>query len=197
MILVRIDALTFGSFKLTSGKLSPYYVDLRLVPSYPGAFKKIVDLYVKMTNELIGLDAFDRVAGVPTAGIPFSSVLSYQLKKPFLYVRMGEKEHGMRKRIEGLLLPGERVLLVDDLVTTGKNLMESVDKVRAEGAIVEDALVLVDREEGGVQNLSKKAVYVHSLLKISEAAEILYELDKIDKGQRDAILRQTKSKSRS
>lgn len=197
LILTRIDALTFGSFKLTSGKLSPYYVDLRLVPSYPGAFKKIIDLYITMACEMIGLDSLDRVAGVPTAGIPFSSVLSYRLKKPFLYVRKGEKEYGLRKRIEGLLLPGERVLLVDDLVTTGKNLMESVEKLRAEGAIVKDALVLIDREEGGIRNLSKKGVNVHALLRIREAAEILFELDKIDKNQRDAILRQTKTKPES
>jgi len=197
LILTRIDAMTFGSFKLTSGKLSPYYVDLRLVPSYPGAFKKIIELYVTMTNEMIGSDSFDRVAGVPTAGIPFSSVLSYQLRKPFLYVRKGEKGYGLGKRIEGLLLPGDRVLLVDDLVTTGKNLLESVDKLRAEGAVVKDALVLIDREEGGIRNLSKKGVNVHALLGISGAAEILFELDKIDKGQRDAILRQTKTKSKS
>lgn len=193
-ILTRIDALKFGSFKLTSGKLSPYYVDLRLVPSYPGAFEKIISLYVGMARETVGLDSFDRVAGIPTAGIPFSSVLSFQLKKPFLYVRKGEKEHGMGKRVEGLLMPGDRVLLVDDLITTGKSLLESAEKLKAEGAVVNDALVLLDREEGGLQNLAKVGVNVHALLEISEATEILYGMGRIDKIERDAILKQIKSR---
>lgn len=193
MILTRIDALKFGSFKLTSGKLSPYYIDLRLVPSYPGAFEKITGIYVAMVNEMIGIDNLDRVAGIPTAGIPFSSVLSYRLKKPFLYMRKGEKGHGMGKRIEGLLLPGDRVLLVDDLVTTGKSLLEATDKLKAEGAIVTDALVLLDREEGGVQNLAKKGVTIHSLLGIGEAVKILHDKGRIDKSERDAILKQIKT----
>jgi len=197
MILVRIDALKFGSFKLTSGKLSPYYVDLRLVPSYPGAYKKIINLYITLVNEEIGLNNFDRVAGIPTAGIPFSSVLSFQLGKPFLYIRKDQKEHGMGKRIEGLLLPGDRVLLVDDLITTGKSLLDSADKLKAEGAIVRDALVLLDREEGGIRNLSKKGVTVHALLKISEAARILYDMGRIDRSQRDTILKQIKARSGS
>ncbi len=193
MILTRIDALKFGSFKLTSGKLSPYYIDLRLVPSHPGAFEKITNIYVAMVHEMIGIDNLDRVAGIPTAGIPFSSVLSYRLKKPFLYMRKEEKAHGMGKRVEGLLLPGDRVLLVDDLVTTGKSLMEATEKLKAEGAIVTDALVLLDREEGGVENLAKKGVTIHSLLGIREAIKILYDKGRIDKSERDAIMKQIKT----
>jgi len=193
MILTRIDALKFGSFKLTSGRLSPYYVDLRLVPSHPKAFEKIVDLYVMMAKEIVALDSFDRVAGIPTAGIPFSSVLSFQLQKPFLYLRKTEKEHGTGKRIEGLLLPGDRVLLVDDLVTTGQSLLDSTDKLRAEGAVVEEALVLIDREEGGIRSLAKKGVTVHALLKISEAAQILFDMGRIDERERNAILKQKKT----
>ena len=193
MILTRIDALRFGSFKLASGNLSPYYVDLRLVPSYPGAFEKIVDLYVMMAREMVGVDVFDRVAGIPTAGIPFSSVLSFQLRKPFLYLRKTEKDHGTGKRIEGLLLPGDRVLLVDDLVTTGQSLSDSTEKLRAEGAVVKDVLVLIDREEGGIRNLAKKDVTVHALLKISEAAQILFNVGRIDERDRDAILKQIKT----
>ena len=193
MILTRIDALKFGSFKLTSGKLSPYYIDLRLVPSHPGAFEKITNIYVAMVNEMIGIDNLDRVAGIPTAGIPFSSVLSYRLKKPFLYMRKEEKEHGMGKRVEGLLLPGDRVLLVDDLVTTGKSLLDATEKLKAEGAIVTDALVLLDREEGGVENLAKKGVTIHSLLGIRQAVKILHDKGRIDKSERDAIMKQIKT----
>lgn len=193
MILTRIDALKFGSFKLTSGNLSPYYIDLRLVPSHPGAFEKIADIYVAMVHEMIGINNLDRVAGIPTAGIPFSSVLSYRLKKPFLYMRKEEKAHGMGKRVEGLLLPGDRVLLVDDLVTTGKSLLEATEKLKAEGAIVTDALVLLDREEGGVENLAKKGVTIHSLLGIREAVKILHDKGRIDKSERDAIMKQIRT----
>jgi orotate phosphoribosyltransferase len=85
------------------------------------------------------------------------------------------------------------VLLVDDLVTTGQSLLDSTDKLRAEGAVVKDALVLIDREEGGIRNLAKKDVTVHALLKISEAAQILFDMGRIDQRERDSILKQTRT----
>jgi orotate phosphoribosyltransferase len=93
-ILNKIGALQFGTFKLTSGKISPYYIDLRVVPSFPDAFHKICSFYVDFIEEEIGLDDFNRVAGIPVAGIPFASVIAYTLKKPFLYIRKGVRLHG-------------------------------------------------------------------------------------------------------
>ena len=78
-ILNRIDALKFGAFKLTSGEISPYYLDLRIVPSFPDAFRRICDLYLELIKSDVGIDGFDRIAGIPTAGISFASIISYNL----------------------------------------------------------------------------------------------------------------------
>jgi orotate phosphoribosyltransferase len=191
-MLHNIDALKFGVFKLTSGKPSPYYVDLRVVPSFPDAFRQICDLYTEYITTQIGTQNFDRIAGVPLAGIPFASQIAYNLKKPFLYVRKGIRHHGRQRRVEGILVSGDRVLLVDDLVTTGLNLKKAAEAIRAEGGVVKEAVAFLDREEGGKEKLEKSGIKVHTLLRISEVANTLYEIGAIDEESFKTILKQVK-----
>ena len=191
-ILYKIDAIKFGVYELSSGKASPYYVDLRVIPSFPDAFREICDFYAQQITDEIGLKNFDRIAGIPLAGIPFASQIAYNLKKPFLYVRKDIKLHGRERRVEGILSSGEKVLLLDDLLTTGLTLKAAVDAVRAEGGVVSDAVVFLDREEGGKQLLEQSGVRVHPLLKISEIANTLYETGAIDQESRKTILKQVK-----
>jgi len=191
-ILHKIDALKFGVFKLTSGRASPYYIDLRVVPSFPDAFRKICDFYAEQITNQIGLKNFDRVAGVPLAGIPFASQIAYNLGKPFLYVRKGVRLHGRKRRVEGILISGDRVLLVDDLVTTGLTLNRAAKAVRAEGGVVREAVALLDREEGGRKKLEKNGTNLHALLKMSEVAITLFEIGAIDEESRKTILKQIK-----
>jgi len=190
-ILSRIGAVKFGTFRLTSGKLSPYYIDLRVVPSFPGAFRRICQLYVDFINKELG-DNFDRIAGIPTAGIPFAAVIAHNMDKPFLYVRKGFKRHGRERRIEGVLTSGDKVLLVDDLVTTGSSLRAAARVIRAEGGVVEDAVVLIDREEGGADALARDGIKLHSLLKITSIARKLYEIGVVTDEQLKTILKQVK-----
>jgi orotate phosphoribosyltransferase len=191
-ILHNIDALKFGLFKLTSGKVSPYYIDLRIVPSFPGAFRQICDFYGESITSQVGLKNFDRIAGVPIAGIPFASQIAYNLKKPFLYVRKGVRLHGRQRRVEGILVSGDRVLLVDDLVTTGLTLKRAAEAVTAEGGIVKEVVALLDREEGGKEKLAKYGIQLHALLKISEVANTLYEIGAMDEESLKTILKQIK-----
>lgn len=193
-VLTRIGALKFGTFKLTGGKVSPYYVDLRIVPSFPDAFQKVCDLYINLVTTDIGTNNFDRIAGIPTAGIPFASIIAHHLQKPFFYVRQRMKLHGRERRIEGMLMPGDRVLLVDDLITSGKSLRNAAMATRAEGGVIKDAAVLVDREEGGKENLAKDNIKLHYLLKVSEAADKLYQMGTITEDQLKTILKQVKKK---
>ncbi len=193
-ILTNIDAVKFGLFKLSSGKVSPYYVDLRIVPSFPDAYKDICEFYIETINHQIGVKNFDRVTGVPVAGIPFASQVAYLLKKPFIYVRKGAKLHGRERRVEGILVSGDKVLLVDDLVTTGLTLKEAADSVRAEGGVVTDAVAFLDREEGGGELLEKASVNLHPLLKISEIAKALYDMGTIDEENFKTIMKQIKKK---
>jgi len=191
-ILNKIGALKFGAFKLTSGKISPYYIDLRIIPSFPDAFQKICNLQAAFIKEEIGLKSFDRVAGIPIAGIPFASLIAYNLKKPFLYIRKGVRLHGRKRRIEGILTPGDRVLLIDDLITTGLSLTEAKKAIEAEGGITTDAVVLLDREEKGKEKLDKNGIKLHALLEMSEIANRLCEIGAIDEVQLKTILKQIK-----
>jgi len=193
-ILHKIGAIKFGTFKLTSGRTSPYYIDLRIVPSFPDAFQRVCDLYIKLAEQELGTNSFDRIAGIPTAGIPFASIIAYHMKKPFLYIRPTAKLHGRERRIEGIIMPGNRVLLVDDLITTGLSLMKAAKAIRAEGGVITDALVLLDREEGGEAKLEKDNIKLHYLLTAREAATKLYELGVIEEDQFKTIVKQTRKK---
>jgi orotate phosphoribosyltransferase len=191
-ILNKIGALQFGTFKLTSGKISPYYIDLRVVPSFPDAFQKVCNFYTNFVKEKIGVENFDRVAGIPVAGIPFAALIAYNMKKPFLYIRKGVRLHGRQRRIEGVLAPGDRVLLVDDLITTGLSLRRAAKAITAEGGVVKDAVVLLDREEGGEEKLRKSGIRLHALLCIGEVAKTLYDIGAINEEQLKTILKQIK-----
>jgi orotate phosphoribosyltransferase len=193
-ILNKIGALQFGAYKLTSGKISPYYIDLRVVPSFPDAFQKVCDFYVGFIRDEIGVKNFERMAGIPVAGIPFAALIAYSLQKPFLYVRKGVRLHGRQRRIEGILAPGDRVLLIDDLITTGLSLRKAAKGLIAEGGVVTDAVVLLDREEGGKEKLEKSGIKLHALLTMSEIAQKLYEIEAIDDEQLKTILKQIKKK---
>jgi orotate phosphoribosyltransferase len=191
-ILLKIDALKFGVFKLSTGKASPYYIDLRVIPSFPDVFREICDFYTQTITNEIRLKNFERIAGIPIAGIPFASQIAYNLKKPFLYMRKGIRFSGRERRVEGILASGDKVLLIDDLLTTGSTLKKAADAVRAEGGVVTDAIVFLDREEGGMKLLEKNGIKLHSLLRISEIANILYEIGAIDQESLKTIQKQIK-----
>ncbi len=193
-ILSKIKALEFGTFKLASGRVSPYYVDLRIVPSFPDAYQRIGNLYVKLIEVDVGAKNFERIAGIPTAGIPFASVVAFSMKKPFLYIRQHTKLHGRERQVEGILNPGDSVLLVDDLITSGKSLKKAARAIRAEGGVVNDVIVLVDREEGGKENLAKQNIRLHYLLKISEAAKKLFEIGVLEENELKTVLKQAKAR---
>jgi orotate phosphoribosyltransferase len=191
-ILFKVDAVKFGVFKLSSGKASPYYIDLRVIPSFPDAFHEICESYAQYITNQIEIKSFDRIASIPIAGIPFASQIAYNLRKPFLYVRKGIHLSGRERRVEGVLASGNKVLLIDDLITTGLSLKESADAVRAEGGVVTEGIVFLDREEGGRELLEKNGVKLHSVLRISEIAKTLYGMGAIDHESLKIILKQIK-----
>lgn len=188
-VLLRTGSLKFGTFKLASGILSPYYVDLRIIPSDPEAFRRVINYYLALVEPNM-VKRVQRLAGIPTAGIAYAAVLAFKLSKPFLYVRKEAKEHGRERRIEGLLQPGDKVLVLDDVATTGKNIMEAAEAIRAEGGVVEDAVVLLDRQQGGAVNLRKIGVKLHAFTTMKQIADRLAALGTIDETQHKAIVGQ-------
>ncbi|XHH08997.1 MAG: orotate phosphoribosyltransferase [Candidatus Bathyarchaeia archaeon] len=193
-ILFKIDAVKFGVFKLSTGKASPYYVDLRVIPSFPDVFREIIDFYTETITSQIGLKNFDRIAAVPITGMPFASQIAYNLKKPLLYVRKGIKLQGRERRVEGVLFSGDRVLLIDDLVTTGVTLKKAAQAIKAEGGVVTQAVAFLDREEGGKEKLQEAGVELLPLLKMSEIANRLYDVGAIDEESLKTINKQIKKK---
>ena len=187
LILHRCSAISFGSFKLTSGLESPYYIDMRLIPSYPQYFNRICEIYCELIRGEVG-DSFDRVAGIPTAGIPFAAVVALKLGKPFIYVRKTLRLHGQLKTVEGVLNRGDRVLLVDDLVSTGDSALKTVEAIRSHGGEVSDVVVLIDREQGARELLERAGVKLHALMKVTEAARILLERGLLDRRSYEVIV---------
>jgi orotate phosphoribosyltransferase len=192
-MIIRTGALKFGVFELASGAISPYYLDLRLIPGEPLSFASAVD----MLEEIVSRIEFERIGAVPTAGIPYAGALSYKMKKPFLYVRKDTKKHGTQKMVEGILMPGDRVVLIDDLVTTGHSLVDASRAIRLEGGLVEHAVVLLDRLEGGKEFLENNGVRLHALVSIRDVVEKLREMDAIEQEDYESILERILGESRT
>lgn len=168
----------FGKFKLTSGIESPYYIDLRAAPSFPDLFEGIA---CEIVNAIVGSATdFDKVAGVELSGIPLSTLVAYKLRKPMIYVRKSKKEHGTHGRVEGVLNRGDRVILVDDVLTTGGTLSSAVSALRDEGALVEEAVVFVDRMQGGVAELGRLGVRVIKVYDVITLFSKLFGMGFID-----------------
>lgn len=188
-VLFRIGALRFGRFTLASGKTSTYYVDLRVIPSDPEAYALAIEAYKAVAGE-VGEKNFDVVGGVATAGVAMSAPLAFVLRKPMVYVRKEEKGHGLNRLVEGAVRPGWRALLVDDIVTTGGSLISAVKALRAAGCVVKDAVVLVDRLEGGKANLASSGVRLSAFADVKELVGILREKKKVTKADYEGVLEQ-------
>lgn len=134
--------LQFGTFRLSSGGVSSYYIDMRRALSNPTLYRAIVELLAEKAMDV------DLVAGVETAGIPWASMVAYRLGKGLIYVRKQPKEHGTGQLIEGVYRAGQTAVVIDDVATTGASLKRGVEALRAAGIIVKRALAIVDRSGG-------------------------------------------------
>jgi len=163
-LLIKFGAVKYGDFILSSGKRSNIYVDLRNIISYPQVYREIVKESISLIKHL----SFDAIAGIPTGGLIWASLIAYELSKPLCYVRKEEKGHGTSKILEGDLNKGSKVIIIDDVATTGSSILYAAEKLMENGFIVKDAFVIVDREEGARSNLESKGIVLHSLLKLRD-----------------------------
>lgn len=160
--LYRIGAIRFGDFVLKDGRHSPFYIDLRLLISQPAVLRHVAQAMVSRAAAL----PFDCLAGIPYAGLPIAVAMSLESGRPLVYPRKEAKAYGTRRSVEGVFKPGERALVIDDVITTGGAKLEAIAPLREAGLVVEDILVVVDREQSGEQTLAAAGLRLHSVLKV-------------------------------
>ena len=197
ILLIKNNAIKFGDYILASGKRSPYYIDLRQTISSPISMDWISNSLTRITLNEIGKEKIDRILGVPTAGIPFATVVSQKLAIPLIYYRQARKEHGVRKKIEGILERNDRVLVIDDLITTGESVIEAAEVVRDQGGVVNELVVLLDREQGGKERLRACRIEPHVLFKISDAMTWLHTVGLIEDKTYDTLKKYIEEESRA
>lgn len=167
----KLGIIKFGRFTLKSGIESPFYVDLRPLASDPKILKNLANYLLDM----LPLDNFDLICGVPYAALPMATAMSLESYIPLIIKRKEAKEYGTKKMIEGIYQKGQNCLLVEDVITSGKSLVETIAEIEQEDIKVADIVVVLDREQGGKQLLESKGYRVHTLFNISEVCEILQE----------------------
>ena len=190
IFLQESGAIKFGNFKLSSGKESAYYIDLRLVPSFPHQFRKMVKSLQNLISEKIGLDNFDYIASVPTSGLVIASALAIETVKPLIYIRQKPKDYGTGSLIEGKILEGSKVVLVDDVGTTGHSLLNAIRALKDAKIIVDSAFVIINRLEGARENLEKEKVKLYEITDILEISNALHAEKILDEQTLNRIKKQ-------
>lgn len=160
-LLKGCGAVKIGEFNLSSGRKSKYYIDIKKASTDPSILKTIAE---KMSSLVIE----KKIAGMELGAVPIAVALSLEMNLPYLIIRKGKKGYGTEKRIEGMLSKGERVLVVEDVLTTGGSAIDAVETLREAGAIVERVIAVVDREEGAKELLESSNIELLSLVTGSE-----------------------------
>lgn len=191
--LLKSNALRFGAFKLASGRPSAYYIDLRMLPSFPKHFRLTIGELKKTLVAKVGTD-FDSLVSVPTSGLVFGSALAYEMDKPFAYVRKESKGYGTSKLIEGHLASGSRVVIIDDVATTGNSVGNAVDVIRANGGVVENVVAVVNRMEGAEEHLRKKNAKLAAVTSVDDIASALHGAGLIDDNTLESVMSQVASR---
>ena len=159
-MLTECGAIKFGKFILTSGKESSYYIDIKAASTRPRILRRIAE---EMARHVDGT----RIAGMELGAVPIAAAVALQTDLPFCILRKKPREHGTGSQIEGEVKPGETVTVVEDVATTGGSIVQSVKLLRAAGAVVKRAIVVVDREEGAGEALKAENVELVALVKRS------------------------------
>lgn len=175
--------IKFGEFKLKSGIMSPVYCDFRGLVSKPALLSEIGRALAEKARDI----GCDRIAGIPYAGLPLGVAASIAGGIPMIYPRKEAKDYGTKKLIEGEYSQGDRVLVIDDIITDGASKIEAIEPLKEAGLEVTDVLIILDREQGGDKILARAGYKLHSLGKLSEVLDALVASGKVEPEMRAKV----------
>jgi orotate phosphoribosyltransferase len=187
--LIAIDGVGFrpgAPITFKSGIKSPVYCDNRRFPFWPAEWSKVIRGFERMIAAK-GI-AVDVVGGVEAAGIPHSAALGYAMQRPSVFIRKEAKEHGTKKRVEGGDVTGLRVVLVEDLVTTGGSSIAAIEALRSEGAVVTDMLAIISYGFADAAELFARAgVTLHAATDFETVLTVAKEQGSVDEAEVAAV----------
>lgn len=175
----ELGIIKFGNFTLKSGIESPFYVDLRPLSSSPQLLKTLANNLLELVDEA----PFELICGVPYAALPMGTTMSLASGIPLIIKRKENKGYGTKRMVEGVYQDGQNCLLVEDVITSGQSLLETIDEIEREGLKVTDIVVVLDREQGGIEKLKKKGYTVKTLFTINEVIDILHRYHRLSDGE--------------
>jgi|YelNatPaOPRAMG01_1025707.scaffolds.fasta_scaffold02676_20 uridine monophosphate synthetase len=191
--LYNSGCLKFGTFKIKSGALSPYYIDLACLLSSPKDLSTIVNIAAEKIKVIMETEKIDKLASIELKGALILPSIACKVNLPCTVVRKEDKTYGVTGRIAGAnVAKDENILFFDDVVSEGLSKLEGIKVLEMLGAHVKNLMVVVDREEGGRENLEKLGYKVHALAKVSEIVDLLFKSEHISQEQRDAVLNYVK-----
>jgi len=184
LTLHSVGAVQFGKFKLKSGTLSPFYLDLRILVSHPEVLRDAARILAQTLSPL----KFDRIAAIPYAALPIGTALALEMNRPLIYPRQAKKDYGTERVIEGKFNAGETVVVIDDLITTGASKLEAIATLNEAKLKVKDVVVLIDREQTGSAELAARGYSLYAVYKMREVLRVLRAAERIsEKDFQDAL----------
>lgn len=190
-LLFEVNAVSINTeklFKFVSGILSPIYIDNRKLISYPKARKMIVSFFVEALQKSFDDEKFDTIAGVATGGIPWAAWIANDLQLPMIYVRPTPKERGLQQQVEGVLRPGEKVIVVEDLVTTGLSSSNVADVIRNQGGIANHCVAIFSfQSPSAVEKYRSHNLEAFTLTNLSSLLSVARKEKHISSTQADDI----------
>ncbi|CAL8340245.1 unnamed protein product [Boreogadus saida] len=180
-----VNAVKFGEYKLKSGMMTPIYIDLRVLVSYPSLMNQLSSLiYQRAQAEQL---KFDSVCGVPYTALPLATIICSRNELPMLIRRKEAKDYGTKKMVEGVTRQGDTCLIIEDTVTTGTSILETAEVLYKEGLKVTDAIVLMDREQGGVAMLGSEGINLHPVISMSQLLSVLQAAGRISPAMAQSV----------
>lgn len=187
--LFESGCIKFGSFKIKSGAISPYYIDMARLLSKPSQLCAIAEVAADKINEITAVESLNKIASIELKGALITPIVACKVNLPCIIVRKEDKAYGVTGRIAGAdVVKGDKVLFFDDVVSEGISKIEGIKPLKELGAEVNHIMVIVNREQGGKEKLEKEGYTVNALAKVSEVVASLHKAGKISSEQAKTVL---------